>query len=85
MPSSHGQFLTLSFEQQCEEIYYEGQFIANRFEEENAINLYWMGTFFCELCYDQFENKVVSTRTFTSKESLEDYACYIKLNDLLLD
>jgi hypothetical protein len=84
MPLSHYQFRALPFEQQCVEIYADGQFIANRFEEEDAVNLYWMGGFFVELYYDQHQNRVVRTRTFTSNACLDDYACYVKLDDLPL-
>ncbi|RFP63478.1 hypothetical protein D0N36_19250 [Hymenobacter lapidiphilus] len=83
MPTDHYAFRALSFEQQLPVLYAEGHFLANRYEEEDAVNLYQMpGGFFVELYYDQAENRVVRLRTFTSPRLLEDYAPYVKLPDL---
>ena len=55
--------------------------MAGRYEEEDGINLYHMCTFFCEVYYDYYLNKIVRTRTCTSAKCLEDYAAYITLPD----
>ncbi|TGE29748.1 hypothetical protein [Hymenobacter metallicola] len=82
MPISHYGFRALPFPEQLAVIWAEGTFLATRWEEEDAVNLYHMGTFFAEVFYDPDENKMLSTRTFTSRECLLDYAVFIKLNDL---
>ncbi|SET97667.1 hypothetical protein [Hymenobacter actinosclerus] len=81
--TSYCAFRALSFEQQLPILYAEGEFVANRYEEEDAVNLYRLpGGFFVELFYDQHENQVVRLRTFTSSQQLEDYTPYIDLSDL---
>ncbi|MBO0358615.1 hypothetical protein J0X19_11720 [Hymenobacter sp. BT186] len=61
-------------------VWAEGDYLARRYEEEDAVNLYRMpGGYFVEVFYDQMENALSGVRAFTDKDRLEDYACYIKL------
>ncbi|GAA3940243.1 hypothetical protein [Hymenobacter algoricola] len=82
MPISHYAFRALSLEEQLPIIWQQGDFLAQRFEEEDCINLYHLGTFFVEVYYDPQANCVHRTRTFTSRECLMDYTAYVKLDDL---
>ncbi|UOQ53032.1 hypothetical protein [Hymenobacter cellulosivorans] len=82
MPITHYAFRALPFPEQLAAIWAEGTFLATRWEEEDAVNLYHLGTFFCEVYYDPDTNELLRTRTFTSRTCLEDYAAYIKLDDL---
>jgi len=87
MQTSHYAFRALPFEQQVVLVWNEGRYLATRYEEEDTVGLYWMqGCFFVELYYDNLENKMVErTRTFTSVECLEEFKCYIKLDDLVIE
>ncbi|WP_133272477.1 hypothetical protein [Hymenobacter radiodurans] len=86
MKYTHYSFRALPFADQLSAIWQEGVFLACRYEEEDAINLYhFSGGFFVELYYDQFANTLVRTRTFTSINCLEDYAVSINLKELSLD
>ncbi|GGF23397.1 hypothetical protein [Hymenobacter cavernae] len=84
MIASHYTFRTLSFQEQVVLVWDGGIYLATRYEEEDTVGLYHMsGGYFVELFYDHLENKMQEyTRTLTSTECLEDYACYIKLTDL---
>ncbi len=80
MQYTHYSFRALPFADQLSAIWQEGTFLARRYEEEDAINLYYFEAgFFVELTYDQFANELVRTRTFTSSECLLDYTAYIDL------
>ncbi|MCB2379783.1 hypothetical protein LGH70_19460 [Hymenobacter sp. BT635] len=82
MPLSHYAFRALPFEDRLKAIWAEGTFLATRWEEDDAVNLYHMGTFFAEVYYDPESNEMLRTRAFTSTRCLEDYAAYVKLHDL---
>lgn len=85
MPTSHYTFRALPLEQQLPLVWVEGSFIAKRWEEEEAVGLYHMeGGFFCEVYYDGESNMLLRVRTFTSTACLEEYACYVRLDDLKL-
>jgi hypothetical protein len=84
MPISHYAFRALPFEQQVALVWQEGTFLARRWEEEDGVQLYHLGSFFCEVYYDPETNELLRTRTFTSAQYLEDYASYIRLDDLPL-
>lgn len=82
MPIGHYPFKLLPLEQQLPILWVEGQYLATRYEEEDTVGLYHMGTFFCEVYYDNHENRVVRTRTSNSFGCLAEYAPYIDLSDL---
>ncbi|MBF9239502.1 hypothetical protein I2I05_19065 [Hymenobacter sp. BT683] len=83
MATSHYDFRALPFEQQLPLVWVEGTFLARRWEEEDGVSLYHMdGGFFCEVYLEVETYKVVRVRTFTRMERLEDYACYVNIDDL---
>ncbi|SET99327.1 hypothetical protein [Hymenobacter actinosclerus] len=86
MDLSLDQFNTLDFEAQIVAVWDQGRFIATRYEEEDTVGLYYMrGGFFVELFYNSDANHIVDrTRPFLShdRDSLEDYAVYVNLDDL---
>lgn len=84
MPFSRYDFRTLSVEEQLKALWAEGTFLAARWEQQDRVYLYHMGTFFTELYCDLEKNAKISTRTFTSREHLEDYVACVKLDDLPL-
>jgi len=80
---SHYAFRLLALPEQLTIVWQESTFLATRWEEEDAVNLYYMeGGFFAEVFYDQHQEVPVRTRTFTSRKCLEDYTPYIRLEDL---
>lgn len=88
MPTDHYAFRAMMLDEQVYLVVSEGEYLARRYEEvdfgkaADGVNLYHMGTFFCEVFYTCDLNKIVRTRTFTSAKCLEDYAAYITLPDL---
>ena len=79
-------FQNLAFEDQVTAVWEHGKYIATRFEEEDIVGLYLMADgFFVELFYDEVANHMVErTRPFPTDDhgSLEDYAAYVRLDDL---
>jgi hypothetical protein len=85
MSCSHHTFRALPFGQQLPLVWTEGTFVAQRWEEEDAVGLYHMeGGFFCEVYLEQEHYTVVRLRTFISSKCLMDYACNVRLDDLQL-
>ena len=83
MPTSHYAFRALPFLEQLPLVWVEGTFIARRWEEEDGVSLYHMdGGFFCEVYLNSESLEILRVRTFTSSGPLEDYACYVRLDDL---
>lgn len=82
MPISHDDFRALPLEQQLALVWQEGTYLARRWEEEDGVLLYHLGSFFCEVYYDPDTNELLRTHPFTRAQDLEDYACYITLRDL---
>ena len=59
-----------------------GNFLATRWKEEDAVNLYHLaGGVFMELYYDTHRNEITNLRAFTSAAPLEDYTPYVVLPD----
>jgi len=79
---SRASFDQLPLQAQLGLVVFEGTFLATRFEEEDTVNLYHMGSFFAEVYYDPEVNHLHHCRTFVRKEELEDYAVYIDLPEL---
>jgi hypothetical protein len=83
LPTGHYTFRLLALSEQLAIVWQEGTFLATRWEEEDAVNLYYMeGGFFAEVFCDQHQEVLLRTRTFTSRKCLEDYMPYIRLDDL---
>ena len=70
MPIDHNAFRALTLEEQVYAVVTEGEYLARRYEEEDGINLYHMGTFFCKV-YDYNLNKIVRTESSTESAGLE--------------
>lgn len=83
MPVGHYAFRLLELSEQLATVWQEGQFLATRFEDGHAVNLYRMdGDFFAEIYYQQEQDVLSRVRTFNSGKCLEPYAAYIRLEDL---
>jgi hypothetical protein len=57
-----------------------GTFLADRFEIGFTVQLYSVSSFYVEVFYDAAENKIVSFRSFTTKNLLMPYLAHIKFN-----
>ena len=57
-----------------------GTFLADRFETNFTVQLYAVSSFYVEVFYDPLENKIVSFRSFTTKNLLVPYLAQIKFN-----
>ena len=85
MPTTYEQFRLLPFEQQLPLVWVEGNFLARRWEEEDAVGLYHMaGGFFAEVYYDGEDNSILNVDSFTNSAFLEDYSHGIGLGDLTI-
>jgi hypothetical protein len=74
------EFNALPYDRQLVAVLDSGTFLATRWEEEDAINLYHLpGRFFVELYYDTHINQIHRVRAFITAGQLEDYAAYIQL------
>ncbi|WP_201980425.1 hypothetical protein [Hymenobacter rubidus] len=84
MPTSYSTFCALPHIQQVPLVWAEGTFIARRWEEEDGVSLYHMdGGFFCEVYLNPDSLEILQVQAFTTdSERLEDYACYVTLDDL---
>ena len=59
-----------------------GTFLATRWEEEHAVNLYHLpGSVFAELYYNTQANQITRVRAFTSSKQLHGYADYIHFSE----
>ena len=76
------QFNALLYDRQLAAVFDTGRFLATRWEEEDAVNLYHLpGGVFVEVFYDTLANAIVRVRSFTSAAPLEDYTPGIVLPD----
>jgi hypothetical protein len=63
---THQEFDTLSLRQQLAVVWAEGTYLARRYEEQDTVNLYSLGDFFCEVQYNQHAETIAGTHTFSS-------------------
>ncbi|PJJ60481.1 hypothetical protein CLV45_1909 [Hymenobacter chitinivorans DSM 11115] len=82
MPFSHYTFRALPIEEQLKVLWAEGTFLAARWQEQDRVYLYHVGSFFTEVYCDLTKHKRLSIRTCTNSEWLEGYAVYVRLDDL---
>jgi hypothetical protein len=82
MPITLAKFKSLSRVGQFGVVLHEGTYLATRYEEEDTINLYHLGSFFVEVYYDPEINHLHQCLCFTSRKGLEAYMPYVKLTDI---
>jgi hypothetical protein len=74
------QFNALPYDRQLVAVMDTGTFLATRWEEEDAVNLYHLSSgLFAELYYDMHAKQITKVCAFTSAAPLEGYAAYIDL------
>lgn len=79
MKLTHHEFLTLPAEEQCGYLFSHGTYLAGRPEGNYSINLYHMGTYYCELWMEQTCPELDFFRTFTNQRCLEPYLLQLDL------
>lgn len=76
------QFRALSTDEQAAYVFAYGTYVAQRSEPGYGINLYHVGTFFCEAWVCQERADLVRLRCFTNVQSLLPYIELVRLPPL---
>ena len=66
-------FNVLTEREQAAILWDEGVYIASRDDESVRYILYHLDAFYVEVWYDQYDNKILKFRTFSSTDALEPY------------
>ena len=70
-------FTTLSTDQQLDVLYFQGDVLANRYEDEFIFLLYSLNNFYVELRHDACGNKLQEVVAFRNTNHLEPYLPYL--------
>lgn len=70
-------FSRLPADQQLDTLYFTGDILANRYEEENIFLLYNLRDFYVELRYDAYNNNLHQVTAFRDTAKLEPYLPYL--------
>lgn len=70
-------FTALSTDDQLEALYFEGDLLANRYEEEFIFLLYSLHGFYVELRHDAYTNQIQQLTPFRDTDRLEPYLPYL--------
>ncbi len=70
-------FTALSTDDQLEALYFEGDILANRYEEEFIFLLYSLYDFYVELRHDAYSNQIRQITAFRGTDLLEPYLPYL--------
>ncbi len=70
-------FSQLPADQQLDTLYFKGDILANRYEEENIFLLYNLRDFYVELRYDAYNSKLHQVTAFRDTAKLEPYLPYL--------
>lgn len=82
MPISYEQFRPLPLVQQLLLVWKQGTFLAARWEQENAGNLYHLDDDFLSAVYCDKDNDILHVQCFISGGPLEKYTSSIYLSTL---
>ena len=70
-------FTALSTDDQLNALYFEGEILANRYEDEFIYLLYSLYDFYVELRHDAYNNQIRQVTAFRGTELLEPYLPYL--------
>ncbi|GAA4470157.1 hypothetical protein GCM10023189_58310 [Nibrella saemangeumensis] len=70
-------FTELPKSEQLDVLYFEGDLLANRYEDEFIFLLYSLADFFVELRHDAYTNQLRQVTAFRSTDKLEPYLPYL--------
>jgi hypothetical protein len=65
------------------EVAWTGNFIADRMDNADIVQLYILENFFVEIFYNLFDNEIITVRPFTNVHFLEAYCEHIDISDLV--
>ena len=74
MAISQTHFCSLPLPQRAALLWTEGTLLASRWEGSQAVGVYQVGDFYCELHYDTTTYALLRTRLITSVEDLRWYS-----------
>jgi hypothetical protein len=75
-------FRVMPFEQKCDMVTYDGQYLVHRFLGDCKVFLYHAGGFFIEVFYSPKYQKVLMINAFDQPIGLEAYLETVSLTDL---
>jgi hypothetical protein len=68
------EFNLLDINNQMETVNQQGVYLDNHINKNEKFNLYAVGMFFVEVCYNSLENKISSINSFKSGHLLDKYS-----------
>ena len=72
-------FTQLPADQQLDTLYFAGDILANRYEDENIFLLYNLRDFYVELKYDAYNSQLNQVLAFRDTGKLEPYLPYLSV------
>ncbi|GAA0891996.1 hypothetical protein GCM10009122_16750 [Fulvivirga kasyanovii] len=75
-------FQILPFDKKCDYITIFADYMIYRVEDEKKFYLYHVDSYFIEVCYAPYENKVLGIKAFTETADLEAYLDFISISEL---
>ncbi len=70
-------FTQLPAQQQLDTLYFSGDILANRYEDDAIFLLYNLRDFYVELRYDAYHSKLQNVIAFRDTDKLEPYLPYL--------
>jgi hypothetical protein len=75
-------FTSLDTDDQLNALYFEGNILANRYEDDFIFLLYSLDSFYVEVRYEAYTNRVKQVSAFKSTDKLEPYLPYLTEVDM---
>ncbi|GAB4033527.1 hypothetical protein [Spirosoma endophyticum] len=72
-------FTQLPADQQLDTLYFAGDILANRYEDENIFLLYNLRDFYVELKYNAYNSQLNQVSAFRDTGKLEPYLPYLSV------
>lgn len=73
------EFTQLPADQQLDTLYFAGDILANRYEDENIFLLYNLRDFYVELKYNAYNSQLNQVSAFRDTGKLEPYLPYLSV------
>ncbi|SFE48775.1 hypothetical protein SAMN05216167_114124 [Spirosoma endophyticum] len=79
MSMQPADFTQLPADQQLDTLYFAGDILANRYEDENIFLLYNLRDFYVELKYNAYNSQLNQVSAFRDTGKLEPYLPYLSV------
>lgn len=76
------EFNHIPFEEQCEIIAVEGNYLTFRYDKNMKVYLYALENYFIEVCFSPYQHKITSIEAFTNMDLLNPYLEFVNLAEL---